>query len=449
MVHGGGHHHHSGGGGGGGGGHHSPVGQERHSSWGSDDDTWSLRNQWSGGWGTHWNNGWWGPHQTNQNVVVVDNRDRGMGSSYQNFRPSQRTSTSASRHDECERCCRKFCLGCCTCWYISAVAQETPNCGPMVHWAFLSFCLFVLLVVMSTMNENWTFNAGETRHIPTRHFLTSHIEIQYQIANGIVVYDIEGACPKLTGPTVPLDETWHFHLAPDDYQFDYYYLTKGSTLTVTFQQHRGATDISLLKGQSQLHAVQGDEDYPSFSSDAILTRYSAAVSCEHHHGCHEYSPPIVISYTVRESDVYIIVYDNASSSPGRANATIHIDLTTYDLENQVPYAGCGSLTCNVKTKRRECLLLQAPSDGPIVTVHVMAKRKWFVIISMAIVPMVIALALRLRYRIRESLHDELPPATNPEATVPTAPSDTVDYESIPIVAAENIVPIAVPVDAVA
>jgi hypothetical protein len=213
-----------------------------------------------------------------------------------------------------------------------------------------------------------------------------------------------------------------------------------------------------MKGTDALHGVQEGEDYPSFSSRALLTRYTAA-SC-HHGKCHGGGiSPTVIAYTVPESDVYVIVYDNASSSAGHANATIHIDLATYDLTKQVPYAGCQALTCSVDTRRNECLLLQAPSEGDVVTVHITAKRRWLVLTGIAFIPMMIAFGLQILRR-REGVEEETrtpPPATNPEAAVSSAPNatapisaqpdDTVDYESIPIVTSENVIPVAVPVDA--
>lgn len=324
----------------------------------------------------------------------------------------------------------------------------------MSHWIFLSLCFFVLLVVMSKMDETWTFNAGETRRVATRAILTSQIEIQSQVPNGIVVYDIKGKCPTLTGPAIPLDESLNLHFAPDDYQFDYFYLNKGSSLTVTFQQRRGATNLSLLKGTNQLHAIQGDEDYPSFASQAILTRYTAS-PCEPHHDAYHhkcaYGPPITISYVAPESDVYIIVYDNASSFSGRANTTIHVNLATFDLTNQTPFSHCQSLTCSVDTRRKDCLLLQAPSDGSVVTVHVTAKRRWLIIVSLSLLPLVIAIFLQV-WRRRESARSEeaMPPATNPEVTatlVATQDAPSVDYESIPIVADANVVPVAVPDEA--
>lgn len=305
-------------------------------------------------------------------------------------------------------------------------------------------------MVLSHVNETWTLNGGETRRIPTKPILTKRIEIQSQVGNGMLVYDIAGACPPLTGPTVALNETWKLHLSPDDYQYDYYYLTMGSTLQVTFHQHHGATDISILKGTSQLHNVESGEDFPSFASQALFTRYTTAAG--HHH-----SPNTVFQYTVPTSDVYIIVYDNASSSSGRARAMIHVDLATYDLSNQIPLndkSYCQALTCTVVTKRKMCLLLQA--SGPdIVTVHITAKRKWLVISLIALIPILIALVLRMLQGARRQENagnDTLePPTTNLESTshapLLTERSDvTADYESIPIVASSDVVPVAVPID---
>ena len=111
----------------------------------------------------------------------------------------------------------------------------------------------------------------------------------------------------------------------------------------------------------------------------------------------------------------------------------------------MPYQECEAFTCTVSMKRNKCLLLQAPAGGPLVTVHVTAKRRWFAISTISLVPVAIALGLRLRL---EQTRDEMPPAMNPEQVLnTTAPSDTVDYESIPIVTSEHIVPVAVPVDA--
>ena len=373
----------------------------------------------------------------NQNVVVINNN--------QNYR----AAPTPSKNTECEQCSRKCWLECCTCCFITAAVSSGPQkCGPLVHWVFLSVCFFILLVVLSHVNETWTLNGGETRRIPTKPILTKRMEIQSQVGNGMLVYDIAGACPPLTGPIVSLNETWKLHLSPDDYQYDYYYLTMGSTLQVTFYQHHGATDISVLKGTGQLHNVESGEDFPAFASQALFTRYTMAA--DHHH-----SPPTVFKYTVPESDVYIIVYDNASSSSGRARAMIHVELATYDLANQPSLKGkdCQALTCTVDTKRNMCLLVQA--SGPdVVTVHITAKRKWLAISLIALIPILIALVLRmLQARRQESAENQTlqPPATYPEAAtyapLLTERSDaTADYESIPIVASSDVVPVAVPID---
>jgi hypothetical protein len=98
-----------------------------------------------------------------------------------------------------------------------------------------------------------------------------------------------------------------------------------------------------------------------------------------------------------------------------------------------------------------CLLIQA--SGPdIVTVHISAKRNWLAISLIALIPIGIALVLRMlqgRHQEPAAGNNEsmLPPATNPEATLLTERSDiTADYESIPIVASSDVVPVAVPID---
>lgn len=389
-----------------------------------------------GGWNNQW--GRWVSPPVNQSVVVINNSN----TPYQNYRAAPATRKNSSSED----CCRKCELACCTCCFITAASSGPQKCGSLIHWVFLSVCFFILLVVLSHVNESWTLNGGETRRIQTKPILTKCIEIQSQVGNGMLVYDIAGACPPLTGPTIALNETWQLHLAPDDYQYDYYYLTRGSTLQVTFYQNYGATDILILKGTSLLHNVESGEDFPSFASQALFTRYTAAAG-------HHRSPPTHFTYTVPESDVYIIVYDNASSSSGRARAMIHVDLATYDLANQVALSKkyCQALTCTVDTKRNMCLLIQA--SGPdIVTVHVSAKRNWLAISLIALIPIGIALVLRMlqgRHQEPAAGNNEsmLPPATNPEATLLTERSDiTADYESIPIVASSDVVPVAVPID---
>lgn len=425
MVHGGGHHHHSGGGGG---SAVSPTRTPPHHS--------NFNNQWNS---NPW--GFWGPqYNTNPtNVVVVNNTDRDRG---ERRRRSSRTRPRSEHSGECTQCCRRCCLGCCTCWLVSSAAtQEEPKCGPMTHWVFLSLCFFVLLVVTSGVNETWTFNAGETRRVLTRRILTRRVEIQSQVANGIVTYYIQGKCPPLTGPVVPLDESLKFRLAPDDYQYDYYYLIEGSTLTVTFQQHKGATRVSLLKGESQLRQIESDEDYPSFASQALLTRYAAQGTLA----------STTFTYTASESDVYIIVYDNASSFPGKANTTIHVDLATYNLSNQTPYEQCQPLSCSVDTSfSKNCILLQAPSSGKIVTVHISAKRQWIVIVVLSLLPCIIAFLLPPRRPCQRRQYadggnaDSSSPSTIP--LVPETQQQQADYEAIPIVADADVIPVAVPVD---
>lgn len=276
-------------------------------------------------------------------------------------------------------------------------------------------------------------NAGESRRVPSKAFWNSRIRIASQVPNSIEVYNIQGKCPPLTGPTVSLDQSWSIKLHHDDYQFDYFYLNQGSTLSVTYQQSHGATNISILKGTSTLHALRSSD---LDSGSALLTRYVGA------------SQQAVFTYTVPDTDTYILLYDNASTSSGMATVTIHVDLTTYDLEKEQPFAGCYALDCFVDAKGSDCLLLEALPGTSGVTVHVTADRQWLIIGAFALLPLAIGVYLHLR-RIPTSARDQ--PLDPESLTTPTAPeatsADVVDYESIPIVMAEDMYPVAVPVGA--
>ena len=309
----------------------------------------------------------------------------------------------------------------------------------MCPWSFLSVFLLIIMVFVSHVDETWTFNAGETRRVSANRFFDSRIQIQSQVANGIEVYDLHGACPPLSGPTVPLDESWTVKLAPGDYQFDYFFLNQGSSLNMTYHQGKGATNISIFRGKQALRSLQNNVDDDDTLASPVLKRYAGA------------SQTATISFTPSKSDVYVLVYDNASTSAGSATVSYHIDLTTFDLSKQTPSPDC-SLTCTVDLHfgGGDCILLKAPSG--IVTVHITAVRKWWLIVVIAILPLAIAIS---RQAHRNAFpHDSLrPPSTNPEATLqPTSPdenvihADTVDYESIPIIPAENVYPVAVPVD---
>jgi hypothetical protein len=276
-------------------------------------------------------------------------------------------------------------------------------------------------------------NAGESRRLPLNAFWNRRIKIASQVPNGIEVYNIEGKCPPLTGHTVSFDQSWPITLSPDDYQFDYFYLNQGSTLRVTYQQSQGATNISILKGTSTLHALQKGDVIGS----ALLARYTCA------------SQQAAFTYTAPDTDTYILLYDSASASLGKATVTIHIDLTTYDLEKEQPFAGCFALDCFVATKGGDCLLLEALPGTSEVTVHVTADCQWLIIGAFALLPLAVGVCLHLR-RITTSAGDQ-PPVPEP-LTTPTAPPeatsvDVVDYESIPIAAVEDIHPVAVPVGA--
>jgi hypothetical protein len=316
---------------------------------------------------------------------------------------------------------------------------STCKCNLFCPWSFLSIFVFVILLGVSNVNETWTLNGGESRRIPSKAFWNRRIKIASQIPNGIKVYDIKGLCPPLTGPTISLNQSWNIALAPDDYQFDYFYLNKGSALSVKYQQHKGATTISILKGSHTLASLRsGEVD----SESPLLTRYAGA------------SQEAVFTYTVPETDTYILLYDNASTSSGKATITIQADLTTHDLQNQQPLSGCFALDCIVKLSGNDCLILQAQAQAGTtsseITVKVTADRQWFLIGAIALLPLLTGICWHQQQQRSTVPYEDAPLA--PKTTTATAPpeatsANVVDYESIPIVVADDIYPVAVPVGA--
>ena len=441
MVHGGGHHHHHHGGGGassttpswGGGGQY----HMHRSGWGG--GGWNGSGRWNGGgwggWGGGWG-GWGGYPQQTTNVMIFDTGGRRARRSYQqSLQPPPYTTTSDS--DECDKFCRRCFLMCCACCGVASVAQSTKKGGLFAWMSLVSIVVFVVLMVVSRVDETWTLNAGETRRMPSTSLFTQKLEIESQVADSIKVYNTGSSrCPPLTGPTVPFDSSLDIELAPDDYQFDYFYLNKDSYLNLTLQQEKGATNVYLFTGNLALQRIlQPSYDEEPFSPhDAVIKRYVGA------------SQQVNLEYTVPKTNVYILVYDSASSSAGKTKFTIHLDMTTYNLKNLEEYSGCSAASCVLENINGDCVLVQAQSE---TTIHLTGTRRWLVIVLLTLAPLLFGV-LYLR-RQEEAENATPPPATNPEANVPeatavsTAPLEdyVVDYESIPIVAAEEVVPMPV------
>jgi hypothetical protein len=105
----------------------------------------------------------------------------------------------------------------------------------------------------------------------------------------------------------------------------------------------------------------------------------------------------------------------------------------------------------VELSGNDCLILQAQPGSTTsseITVRVTADRHWFLIGAIALLPLITGICLHQKRRSTVRQED---PQIAHETTTPTAPEATsvvvVDYESIPIVVAEDMYPVAVPVGA--
>lgn len=307
--------------------------------------------------------------------------------------------------------------------------------------------VLVILLAVSGLDETWTFNPGETRRVVEGTWLMRRMHFASQVTNSINIYAINGHCPPLTGPLVTLSDTIPIKLAPDDYQFDYFFLNEGSAIDLVVTQDSGASNVMVLRGTDSLERMDDDEgdDYDSFSKQALLKRFAGAGQQVH------------VQYTVSYSDVYVLLYDNASSGKGKATVEYNINATTYNLSGAKPKS-CLPLTCTLLLEEDQCILVQAiqtdsNSKDPI-SVRLSPDRRWGLISILAVLPIFVGL-ICWRETSQYKSDVNAPPATAPHRsmdgstpTAPlasTAPMEAVDYESILIVSGENVVPVAVPV----
>ena len=252
-------------------------------------------------------------------------------------------------------------------------------------------------------------NVGETRQI--------HASNTWELASfsltamsqnpGLKVYEIppgptgsKAHCPPLTGPPVILEDSQSVVLGVDEYQYDYFHLNPGSTIAVDIDQKHGSTNIFLLKGQEALKALGSLDESYSFRSHSQLKWFAGE------------NRPLTFTHTVQSADIFIVIYDNASSSwTSSAKLQVHykVGLTTHALSDAQPYCtpevsssadGCSwTFDDDVEkdTFAASCIIVQAVStdhpDDPdhydsreTVTVHVGFTLQWHKLAILGAIP---------------------------------------------------------------
>jgi hypothetical protein len=443
MVHGGGHH--SGGGWGGGSSSWSGGGRhQHHHGWERNRGTNvvvvnSNPGWWGGGWG-----GFGGWNSSYQQAHVYHHVDR-------------QASGDEMFEERCEECCKKACM-CSTCCVAAETVRETRSsraCRPGCFFIFAAIVLFAILLATSHVEDDWTLNAGESRHIKIP-ALDKRVFVSSNIPQSTMIYAIDGACPPLTGPKVTLSNSMNIELAQGDYQYDYFYLNKGSSIEVTLNQNKGATNLLILRGLDNIENKSENDGPDAFIRKAVLKRYAGAGQTAH------------LQYVVPESDTFVVVYDNASNSKGQISISYDVELTTFDLKGKttIPLSWCDSSRCTIDTaKNHGCILVKAQVE---LTLYVRASRKWGMIFLYSVIPLLVGLWCNRKTGVSQQAEEfetgpsagdfEYPSATAPhgnhvnqQAGLPpasTTPLSTeIRAEPVPVqpviaIPASNVYPVA-------
>jgi hypothetical protein len=211
------------------------------------------------------------------------------------------------------------------------------------------------------------------------------------------------------------------HLAPDDYRFDFFYLTEGSEIILEVYQTEGVSNVFIIQGETQLRLIQGNVEYDDgkgedyiLSKDALVKHYVSPGDNGH----------ASMRYRVKQSDMYVLVYENASKLPGDLSVFYHVVLTTYNLDGHTP--ACVSANsrfwkgepCSIRSHPgKTCLLVHAESgwdSGVIVTIS--GNRNWVVLILCSLIPLAIGIfglvwfyTKHCRKKKKAAKHEESPP----------------------------------------
>ena len=251
--------------------------------------------------------------------------------------------------------------------------------------------------------QDWSLQPGESRHVATAGFLTATVQVVSRTPSdsepyfdptnsnstvvpinsnntshnndtddatdtcGIAVYAVESRdCPPLTGPKLKVDRpNQELSLLQHAYEYQYFYLNAGSTMKVTVHQLVGSTNILVLKGSKVLERIEYNKRKRRSSSsssirpsfvDALISDLSIDVLHDEIDGRQflleqisseqlqqQQTGPIEFSFTSPSSNVYVLLFDNASGSQTASlQVKYEMVLTTYNIEGLTPWCSHSS-----------------------------------------------------------------------------------------------------------
>lgn len=275
-----------------------------------------------------------------------------QNSSYQTWNESngKQSLTREGGHDDCDECC-------CCCvvvfGFLGCTSTSTAKNRIFGSSLFGSLLLFFLLWGFSSLDQEWILNSGETLRLPKNVILTTTVSIEANPRDLTNIYAMK-KCPKLSGPPVDIQDSQELTLpGVDDFQFDYFYLTKGSAVTLNVTATQGSFQVYLLRGMPPDEDDEDDYQDALRSNKVVKTFVSQDSS---------YAQATLSIPSVKHEGFYTFWYDNASSAGmGRLRTDFNIHLTTYDLEGQNPIH-CESSACLIPY--HNCILVQTASTHP-------------------------------------------------------------------------------------
>jgi hypothetical protein len=288
-------------------------------------------------------------------------------------------NSNTAQHSRPAACCAAvFCSG----W------GGARMCG---WWLIASMVFWVLLWGVASSypggKVTFTLNVGETWQVrPPPLWSRSTFEIRSTTpaatattataTTGLEVYSYTpvlmgdiAECPGTSGPMKTVQSSQSIVLQLEqNYHYDSFHLNEGSTITVHVQQQQGMSNLYLLRGYEALRHLEqqgGDQTVTNvrpiyFRKHSILKGFSGQGASS------------TITYPVLAADVYIVVYDNVSSSVATTTklvATTTVNVATHFLQHAIPFcnteateAGCAWTLDDALDRRRvahSCFIVKA------------------------------------------------------------------------------------------
>lgn len=254
----------------------------------------------------------------------------------------------------------------------------------------------------SSQDERWILNAGESRRIEPPS-LTKAVNMKvewdsHQDGVDVSVYTLR-KCPALTGPPTFVSHQNSITLNRGEYQYDYYYLNQGSTMSASFTQAGGSSEVLLLRGRDMLRSLDGsDTDWQSINQRASFKWYIYS------HGRSK-----TINFQAEGTDIYILLYENVSNSVGQLHMEYTMKLANYNLEDRTPICsdavarkGCPP----IETRGAGCIIVDttpgsSSDDEGEVSLRITNSRCWSSVILWSILPSALCFAYALYTRARQ------------------------------------------------